>query len=73
MRYYIGNYNGIPFREQPNEGYNNMLDVARRILREVETDIKLTDKTFEESITDYTIIIHDDNGKHIITKIMEVH
>lgn len=73
MRYYIGDDNGIPFREQPNEGYNNMLDVAKRILREVETDIKLANKPFEEVITWYTIVIHDDNGKHITTKLMEVH
>ena len=40
MRYYVADYNGIPYREQPENGYTK-LQVIERVQREVESCVRL--------------------------------
>lgn len=47
MRYYIANQDGIPFHEQPTNGYTR-LQVIARLHREIEECIKLFGGVFQD-------------------------
>ena len=61
-RYYVANSDGIPFHEQPNNGYT-YLQAIERVQREIEECIKL----WGGSYNDYKewFIVFDNNFNEI--------
>lgn len=47
MRYFVTDYNGIPYKEQPENGYTK-LQVIERVQKEIENCIKLFGGNFQD-------------------------
>lgn len=47
MRYFVTDYNGIPYKEQPKNGYTK-LQVIERVQKEIENCIKLFGGNFQD-------------------------
>lgn len=63
MRYYITNYDGIPLKEQPENGYT-MTDAINRLNREAKTTARLFKIKESEAERNYHIV--DENFKTIL-------
>ena len=66
-RYYVGDENGIPFREQPDEGYS-AIKAVERAQREAERASKMYGEPISETRTWYTILDKDMNRCYELEK-----
>lgn len=55
MRYFIADYNNIPYKEQPYNGYTK-LQVIARIHREAHRDASLFGGVYTDHIHDYRVL-----------------